>query len=302
MKANNRFCRRLFMLLCLLLCSCSISGIAEASSLNASSLNLLTGETFSLFLTDEEIGIETEFESRNPDIASVSEDGTVTALSGGTAKIICDTGSGKYQCTVNVYDPGLVNMNGVMDGIDVSVWQGKVDYNRVKAAGIDFVIMRAGYSTNIDTTFTANYENARAAGLLVGAYWYSTAKNMTQLRNEAASCLGVLSGREFDLPVFFDVEDSYQLKKGTAFCSRLVKKFSSAMQAGGYDAGWYTATSFVDRIKPAIRNNRSYMVWIAEHGPVNHYEGRYDIWQYSHKGRIDGVNAEVDLNWYFPYQ
>ena len=298
MKATNRFCRRFLFVLCLFLFSASSKVRVQAASLNASSLNLLKGQSFSLYLSEEEDTVS--FESKNPGIAAVSEDGTVTGVSGGIAKIICDDGSRKYQCTVNVYDPGMVNTNSVMNGIDVSVWQGRVDYERVKAAGIDFVIMRAGYSTNIDTTFTANYENARAAGLLVGAYWYSTAKNMTQLRNEAASCLGVLNDREFDLPVFFDVEDAYQLKKGTAFCSRLIKKFSSAIQADGYDAGWYTATSFVDRVKPAIRNNRGYMVWIAEHGPVNHYEGRYDIWQYSHTGRVDGVNAEVDLNWYFP--
>ena len=273
MKATNRFCRRFLFVLCLFLFSASSKGRVQAASLNASSLNLLKGQSFSLYLSEEEDTVS--FESKNPGIAAVSEDGTVTGVSGGIAKIICDDGSRKYQCTVNVYDPGMVNTNSVMNGIDVSVWQGRVDYERVKAAGIDFVIMRAGYSTNIDTTFTANYENARAAGLLVGAYWYSTAKNMTQLRNEAASCLGVLNDREFDFPVFF-------------------------IQADGYDAGWYTATSFVDRVTPAIRNNRGYMVWIAEHGPVNHYEGRYDIWQYSHTGRVDGVNAEVDLNWYFP--
>ena len=145
MKATNRFCRRFLFVLCLFLFSASSKGRVQAASLNASSLNLLKGQSFSLYLSEEEDTVS--FESKNPGIAAVSEDGTVTGVSGGIAKIICDDGSRKYQCTVNVYDPGMVNTNSVMNGIDVSVWQGRVDYERVKAAGIDFVIMRAGYST-----------------------------------------------------------------------------------------------------------------------------------------------------------
>lgn len=105
-------------------------------------------------------------------------------------------------------------------GIDVSVWQGDIDFAKVKANGIDFVIIRAGYgklTSQKDKYFEQNYSRAKAAGLHVGAYWYSYAQSADDAKKEAQTCISVLKGKQFDYPVYFDIEEKSQLNKGKDF-------------------------------------------------------------------------------------
>lgn len=119
-------------------------------------------------------------------------------------------------------------------GIDVSKWQGDIDFNKVKASGIDFAIIRAGYSIGgKDEWFEENYRKAKAAGLHVGAYWYSYASSAGDAVKEAQSFATVLSGKHFDYPVYFDIEEKSQLEKGPAFCSALISAFCSEMEKHG---------------------------------------------------------------------
>lgn len=123
-------------------------------------------------------------------------------------------------------------------GIDVSVWQGNIDFQKVKASGIDFVIIRAGYGNgNKDKWFDENYRKAKAAGLHIGAYWYSDASSADGAKQEVKSCASVLSGKQLDYPVYFDIEEKSQLSRERDFCSNLITAFCSEMENQGYYTG-----------------------------------------------------------------
>ena len=96
------------------------------------------------------------------------------------------------------------------NGIDVSAWQGDINWAKVKASGVEFAILRAGIgreASQIDKYFEKNYREARAQGIPVGVYWYSYANSVERVLQEAKACLTVLANRELDLPVFYDIED-----------------------------------------------------------------------------------------------
>lgn len=115
----------------------------------------------------------------------------------------------------------------VLNGVDISAWQEKVNWKKIKNDGIDFAILRAGYGKKAnqeDAYFATNFKNATAAGLPVGIYWYSYAKSVADVEKEARLCLQVLGSRTLDLPVFYDLEESSQLNKGKAFCTLLKSK------------------------------------------------------------------------------
>ena len=100
----------------------------------------------------------------------------------------------------------------MISGIDVSEWQGHVDFNAVKASGVKFVLIRAGYGRSAsqeDRYFAEHYTQAKAAGLQVGAYWYSYAVSPADAANEARACLTVLGNRHFDFPIYFDLEEAF---------------------------------------------------------------------------------------------
>ena len=92
--------------------------------------------------------------------------------------------------------------------IDVSTWQGVIDWKKVKAAGYEHAIIRAGFgreASQVDNKFEHNYKNAKAAGVKLGAYWYSYADSVEDAKREAAACLTVLEGKTFEMPIFFDM-------------------------------------------------------------------------------------------------
>lgn len=114
----------------------------------------------------------------------------------------------------------------MIPGIDISEWQGHVDLNAVKASGIKFVLIRAGYgrsASQADNYFAEHYAQAKAAGLQVGAYWYSYAVSPADAANEARACLTVLGNRHLDYPIYFDLEEKWQFANGRNFCDSLVK-------------------------------------------------------------------------------
>ncbi len=234
--------------------------------------------------------------------ATVDENGLVTANKAGKCTIRATSGGRKYTCKIRVYDPGdVVNTQGAVHGIDVSVWQGNINFKKVKKDGIGLVIMRAGHGSSVDTTFKKNYKNAKKAGLMVGCYWFVTATSQNELTRQIRLCKKAIKGKTFDMPVFIDIESNSQFSKGRTFCSSLVSGFCDQMLSSGYTTGWYTSRSFVQKYltKKVARSDKT-TAWIAEHGPRLNYDQAYDIWQYSHTGRISGINAYVDLNWYFP--
>ena len=182
-------------------------------------------------------------------------------------------------------------------GIDVSVWQGAIDFNAVRNSGVDFVIIRAGYGTNSkDKYFEENYRKAKAAELHVGAYWYSYADSFSEAVQEAEMFLSTLAGKQFDYPVFLDMEEKKQIEAGTDFCSGLIKSFCDRLEAAGYFAGFYTSASFAGSVvTDAVR--KRYCYWCAQWADACSYEDSCGIWQHSSNGSVPGINGRVDMDW-----
>ena len=135
------------------------------------------------------------------------------------------------------------------DRIDVSSWQGNIDFAKVKASGIDFVIIRAGYGRETrqnDNCFELNYRNAKAAGLDVGAYWYSYADSAEDAVKEACACMEVIKGKKFEYPIYFDLEEQSQFAKGRNFCDSVIKAFCGELEKNGYLAGLYCSTYYLN--------------------------------------------------------
>ena len=190
-----------------------------------------------------------------------------------------------------------------MRGIDVSKWQGQIDFNSVKKAGYEFVIIRAGYGREVwqkDPFFETNYQRAKAAGLHVGAYWFSYATDPEDAKKEAAACMEVIKGKQFDFPIYYDLETDaksgyFPFSKGKAHCSELVKSFCLTLEKAGYFAGLYISRSPLQtHITKDVAER--FALWVAEYGAKLNYSGQYGIWQKSRNGRVVGIIGEVDLD------
>ena len=183
-------------------------------------------------------------------------------------------------------------------GIDVSQYQTNIDFDKVKKAGYSYVIIRAGFGRYInqkDPYFEQNYTRAKKAGLNVGVYWYSYATSEADAANEAAVCLEVIKGKQFEYPIYFDLEEQAQFSRGKAFCSALVTAFCSELEKAGYFAGLYISRSPLQQYITADVASR-YALWIAEYGNKCNYNGTYGMWQYSSEGKVSGISGNVDLD------
>ena len=186
-----------------------------------------------------------------------------------------------------------------LKGIDVSEHQGVIDWAAVDKAGVQFAIIRAGYGWELkqkDKQFERNYAGAKAAGIKVGAYWYSYADSVARAKEEAKTCLKVLEGRRLDLPVFFDQEyEPGILKLSTKTRTDIVLKFLETIKAAGRPCGLYSSTDFITTKLQANRLT-AYPLWIAEYGSKLHYTGKVWAWQYTDKGRVAGIKGRVDMD------
>lgn len=183
-----------------------------------------------------------------------------------------------------------------MKVIDVSKHNGIINWNYVKAAGVEGVIIRAGYGRHIsqkDSRFEANYSGALAAGLHVGAYWYSYADSPADAKTEAEVFLEVLKGKKFDLPVYFDIEEQKHVKAGRTMCTAMTEAFCSTVEKAGYFTGVYSFDSFFKTNLDSIIE-RKYTQWVARIGGTPN--SKHDMWQYSWKEKIKGINGETDVN------
>ena len=182
-------------------------------------------------------------------------------------------------------------------GIDLSAWNGSIDFSKVKKAGIDFVILRSGFgrlTSQKDNRFEEYYAGAKKAGLKIGSYWYSYAKSVAEARIEAAACLACVKGKKFDLPIYFDMEESSQFYLGRNACTAMALAFCEEIEKGGYKAGVYSNTNWFANVldKPAIA--KKYSIWHAQWSSVA--VTNCEVWQYSDSGKVSGINGNVDMN------
>ena len=193
-----------------------------------------------------------------------------------------------------------------LKGIDVSKWNGRIDWKKVKKAGIDFCIIRTGYSKTVDYKFKYNIEEAIENGLQIGVYHFSYATTNAKAREEAEFCLKLIKPyrKYITLGVWFDYEyDSvsysrrygvYPTKKSV---TSLAKTFCSTVEKNGYSTGIYTNLDFSSNYFTKEVLNK-YPTWIAVWGKMN-YHGKYVMWQYTDSGRVDGIHGKVDMNIFY---
>lgn len=179
--------------------------------------------------------------------------------------------------------------NSAIFGIDVSEWQGVIDWAKAKAGGIKFAILRAGISSRADKCFATNYAACENAGIPVGAYWYCTATTVADAKAQAKLFLQIISGKKFSYPVYMDLEEPEQFALGKAKCSELADAFLTVLEQAGYFAGLYCSTSYLQQyLTDSIRSR--YAIWVAQYYTSCTYDGDYGIWQYNVAG-----NAEYDI-------
>ena len=159
-------------------------------------------------------------------------------------------------------------------GIDVSKWNGEIDWDKVRSAGVEFAIIRAGYRGSVtgslveDPYFAANIKGATASGMPVGVYFFTQAVNEVEAVEEASAVLRLVKEYNLDYPIFIDTEG-----------------------AGVYGSrNWYNNRLYADRL------DNDYCIWLAEYRSVPLYQGYYQIWQYTSQGKVDGISGNVDMN------
>lgn len=226
-----------------------------------------------------------------------------------------------YTQTYSKYDDKTYTHNTRFDalpkviGIDVSEHNKTIDFNKVKADGIDFVYVRVGYtgytkskfSLNFDPYYQTNIANALAAGLQVGVYWYSQALNESEASQEADMLLNAIAGYNVTLPVVDDYEfagvgdsgrlDSANLSKDQMTANSLA--FLNTVAQRGYVPCLYANKSFLENRVNASQIAQVAKIWLAHYNTVTGYAGDYEYWQFTSDGKVDGISGRVDMNvWY----
>lgn len=198
-------------------------------------------------------------------------------------------------------------------GIDVSYYQGNIDWKKVKNSGVEFVIIRVGYrgygsaGTLVeDPKFKTYLDGATKAGLKVGVYFYTQAITTAEAKAEAKFVLDRIKGYSLQMPVYYDIEsvdydtgrlDSAGLSKAqktalcTAFCDTIIKS--------GYSAGVYANYTWLNYYIDGAGLGKKYPIWLAHYTSNTNYDQRMDMWQYSGSGTVSGISAYTDVNvWY----
>lgn len=188
----------------------------------------------------------------------------------------------------------------------MSKWNGTINWNKVKASGVDYAIIRAGYSTNsVDPQFKSNIEGAIKAGVKVGIYWFSYAHSPEKAKLEAKKCLEVIEPYKKDIsyPVFFDfeqhsadyVKNQYNITVTKSLGTSMAKAFMDTIESQGYTPGLYTGIPLQQYFSDELLDS-SY-TWLAQYSYRASYPRQFSMWQYSDDGYVDGISGQVDINY-----
>lgn len=200
----------------------------------------------------------------------------------------------------------IKTVDGARFGIDVSKYQGVIDWEDVKKDGVEFAIIRCGYrgsSTGaivVDPYFTANMEGAAAAGVPVGVYFFTQAINNVEAVEEASAVMELVAPYKLTYPIFIDTEGAGG--KGRADNlevmdrSFAVQTFCETIRTGGYTAGIYASKNWFNNRLDVTKLSADNVTWLAEYKDKPTYGGTYQMWQYSSAGKVSGIEGRVDMN------
>lgn len=184
-------------------------------------------------------------------------------------------------------------------GIDVSKWNGNINWEKVKKSGVDFAIVREGYGKKdpkqIDKKFKENINGAHDFGISCGSYHYSYADSVEDAINEAQFCLENIDGLKLEYPIVIDIEDKEQLKLNNRQRTDIVKAFCSEIEKHGYYAMFYCNLNWLSNYLYKDELLPKYDLWLAQWN-TEKVSCSCGIWQYSSTGSIDGISGNVDLD------
>lgn len=214
----------------------------------------------------------------------------------------------KKKSTKHLYFNEAINKyknDNNMIGIDISSWQGNIDFNKVKNAGCEFVMIRMAVQSGkdrdivLDKKFKEYLEGAKNAGLKVGVYVYTTALNKQTALEQAEWIVSELNGIKLDFKIAYDWENwPYFMNYNVNLyeLSECVNVFADTLKQYGYDAMLYGSKFYLENM---WMNRKNLDVWLAHYTDQTNYKGKYVMWQLSNIGKIDGINGNVDIDIYY---
>ena len=279
------------------ICKVTVKSAPSMVTVSDKSATLKVGQskTLKATLNNNAYSYRSTWTSSNTYVATVNSTGKISAKSQGTATITYKTYNGKTaSCKLTV-------SGSAAKCIDVSTWQGSIDFNKVKSAGYDYVIIRAGYGkekSQKDNMFETNYKKAKSAGLKVGAYWFSYAMSPSTATAEADACLSCIKGKKFELPVYYDMEYQPAMSTSNSNYTKMAVNFCNKLKSNGFKSGVYSSASVYDYLlnRTTLKNN-GISIWNAEWYTKPSIS--CDVWQYSDNGRINGISTNVDLDYIY---
>lgn len=189
----------------------------------------------------------------------------------------------------------------IYSGIDVSKYQGNINWNAVKNDGTEFALIRAGYgkyASQEDPYFDQNMKNAQAAGIACGAYWFSYATSVEEAKQEANVFASVIAGYQFEYPLVFDIEAPVHATMSSSEISAIIQAFCNVMESKGYYISIYSYANFLNtKVNQSVLE--AYDVWVAHFNvsKPSYSKTSYGIWQYSSTGSVNGISGNVDLDY-----
>lgn len=201
---------------------------------------------------------------------------------------------------------GVLKSGTGLFGIDVSTWNGTIDWNQVAKSGVSYAIIRCGYRGTTqgglieDNRFATNAKNATAAGIRIGVYFFTQAISEAEAVEEASMCLSMVEGYKLTYPIFIDVESGSGNARANGLSKEsrtaIVKAFCKTISNSGYKAGIYANKNWLTN-KLNTSELTGYTIWLAQYASAPSYTAtRYDLWQYSSQGSIKGISGNVDLD------
>jgi len=276
-------------------CKVTVKSAPSSVTLNYTTSTLKVGQSEAIKVTynNNAYSFKNKWTSSNKYVATVNSDGKIYAKSLGSTTISYRTYNNKtasFKLTVS---------GSAVKCLDISTWQGYVDFNKVKSAGYNYVILRAGFgreNSQKDNTFDRNYANAKASGLKVGVYWFSYSTSPSEAYREANACLYCLNGKQLDMPVYYDLEYQPAMSMSNSNYTQMALNFCSAIKKAGYKSGVYSSASVYGYLlnRQTLINN-GVSIWNAQWS--SYCSVPCDIWQYSEKGQVNGISASVDMNY-----
>ncbi|MGN0362113.1 MAG: GH25 family lysozyme [Bilifractor sp.] len=198
----------------------------------------------------------------------------------------------------------LLGTGNVSEGIDVSHWQGTINWEAVRNSGVQFAMLSCGFGDDLsnqdDSKFIYNAEQCEKYGIPYGVYLYSYAIDAAGGRREANHALRLLKGRNVSLPVYIDLEENNLRKLGASAVTSVASEFCSIIFSAGYQAGIYSSTSWWNSVLAPLAHDTSWSHWVAEwKSDEVHANADWQMWQYSAEGSVSGISGDVDMDrWY----